>query len=311
MSTFAALIKKTNRFMIITKRLFFTTLLICVTISVFSQQEKQERWYVKLGGSYFMQMASTEFPSVNGLQPMKTVYKDNVLISEESVTGSFGEGCRVGGTVGYRFTPRLGLEMGFNYYQSKEKTMLQTVMNGTTVVQSDGQVTAFDIAPALVLYIGNVKGFEPYTKVGVIIPIHGTLDITTNGLVGPDGKPNPNGVDFHRKDQISPNPTCGFQAALGTSYKIYKNLSAYAELEYRNFSVGSKDKEVKEYTVNGNDMLSQLPTSELQTEYHTKLDKNSNNKNFNTVDTSKPMDDLRSYISVSGLGLTLGLRMSF
>lgn len=291
------------------KQLSLITLFLLFVGTVFSQVEKEERWYVKLNGSYFIQMASTEFPSVNNLEPMKKVYKDDILISEESVTGSFGEGARFGGTLGYRFTSRLGLELGINYYNGKEKTMLETISNDVNILQSRGKVTAFDIAPALVLYIGDVKGFKPYTKVGVIVPIHGKLDIKTEAIT-------PQGHTLYRKDQINPNPTCGFQGALGTSYKIYENISAYVELEYRNFSVGSKDKEVKEYSLKTQTgdiirSMNDLTEYELKTNYHKTLNTNSNNEKFNTVDPEKPMDDLRSYISVSGLGLTLGLRMSF
>jgi hypothetical protein len=39
-----------------------------------------------------------------------------------------------------------------------------------------GQIIAFDLAP-LWFVLGEHAGFEPYTKVGVIVPVHGTLDI--------------------------------------------------------------------------------------------------------------------------------------
>jgi hypothetical protein len=39
-----------------------------------------------------------------------------------------------------------------------------------------------------------------------------------------------------QEDEVKPNPTVGFLAALGTSYKLGKK-SAFAEVEYRNFTV--------------------------------------------------------------------------
>ncbi|RTY76050.1 hypothetical protein EKL99_08525 [Flavobacterium sp. ZB4P23] len=284
------------------KNLFLFGFMFCSMI-VIGQTEKKESWYFKLGGSYFLQTAATEFPTVGGQSALSTVYVGGDLVSEESVTGSFGEGFRTSGSVGYRFTDRLGLEMGINYYNSTDKTMVKRVDDGATTLRSVGQIRAFDLAPALVFFLGEVKGFETYSKVGVIVPVHGDLTIETNAVAGA-------GVNVFSKDVIKPNPTVGFQAALGTSYKLAKNLSAFAELEYRNFTVHGKDKETTEFTVNGVDRLNTRTISQIHSNYSDRLDSNSNNAQFNTVDTSRPTDELSSYVGISGLGLTLGVKYS-
>ena len=94
-----------------------------------TKDTKKETWYFKLGGSYFLQTAATEFPTVNGSAPNTDVYAANgtTLVSREANHGSFGEGFRTGLNVGYRFSPRLGVEMGFNYFSGKDKTMVETV----------------------------------------------------------------------------------------------------------------------------------------------------------------------------------------
>ncbi|RTY85670.1 outer membrane beta-barrel protein [Flavobacterium sp. RSP15] len=284
------------------KNLFLFGFMFCSMI-VIGQTEKKESWYFKLGGSYFLQTAATEFPTVGGQSALSTVYVGGDLVSEESVTGSFGEGFRTSGSVGYRFTDRLGLEMGINYYNSADKTMVKRVDDGATTLRSVGQITAFDLAPAIVFFLGEVKGFETYSKVGVIVPVHGDLTIETNAVAGA-------GVNVFSKDVIKPNPTVGFQAALGTSYKLAKNLSAFAELEYRNFTVHGKDKETTEFTINGVDRLNTRTTAQIHSNYSDRLDSNSNNAQFNTVDTSRPTDELSSYVGISGLGLTLGVKYS-
>lgn len=284
------------------KNLFVLGLMVC-SMTMVAQTEKKESWYFKLGGSYFMQTAATEFPTVGGNAALSKVYVGGELVSEESVTGSFGEGFRTGATVGYRFTDRLGVEMGINYYNSNDKTMVKRVDDGVVTLKSVGQITAFDLAPAIVLFLGEVKGFETYSKVGVIVPIHGDLTIKTNAVAAP-------GVNVFSKDVIKPNPTVGFQAALGTSFKLGNHISAFAELEYRNFTVHGKDKETTEFTINGTDRLSTRSTSQVHSNYTDRLDSNSNNSQFNTVDTSRPTDELSSYVGISGLGLTLGLKYS-
>lgn len=292
--------------------------------------QKQESWYFKLGGSYFMQTAATEFPTVGGNAALDKTYVGGKLVSEESVTGSFGEGFRTGITAGYRFNARLGVELGINYYSSKDKTMAQTISDvpitptGVYSFKSVGQITAFDVAPALVLFLGEHKGFEPYTKVGILVPIHGDLEIKSDAYApiafSTTGVPTAFG-DIHSVDKVKPNPTVGFSAALGTSYKIAKNISLYAELEYRNFTVHGKTKETTEFTVNGNDVLASRTTAQTHSNYVDKLDVNSNNPLFNpntatptdTKDTTRPndpTDELSSYVGISGLGLTFGVKYS-
>ncbi|WP_158728570.1 MULTISPECIES: outer membrane beta-barrel protein [unclassified Flavobacterium] len=289
------------------------------TMTMVAQTEKNESWYFKLGGSYFMQTAATEFPTVGGNAALDKVYVGGRLVSEESVTGSFGEGFRTGATVGYRFNTRVGFEMGINYYNSNDKTMARTTtdqifMSGTRPIfnfRSVGQITAFDLAPALVLFLGEKNGFEPYTKVGLLLPVHGDLQITTDAIA-PTGVASPATVAVHSVDKIKPNPTVGFMATLGTSYKLGKKIAAFAELEYRNFTVHGKSKETIEYTRNGQDALSTRTQAQIHTNYVNRLDVNSNNAatNPNGLDATKPMDELSSYVGISGLGLTLGLKYS-
>lgn len=301
------------------KQLFLLGFAIC-SMTMVGQTEKKESWYFKLGGSYFVQTAATEFPTVGGNAALNKTYVGGKLVSEESVTGSFGEGFRTGATVGYKFNTRLGVEMGINYYSSTDKRMAQTttdqifVSGGRPVYnfKSVGQITAFDLAPALVLFLGEQNGFEPYTKVGVLVPIHGDLEITTDAIT-PSGIASPATLTVHSVDKVKPNPTVGFMATLGTSYKLGKNISAFAELEYRNFTVHGKSKETTEFIVNGQNALAGRTQAQIHTNYVDRLDVNSNNAstNPNGLDSTKSMDELSSYVGISGLGMTLGLKYSF
>jgi opacity protein-like surface antigen len=297
-------------------------LLVC-SMTMMAQTEKKESWYFKLGGSYFVQTAATEFPVVSGQMPNTDVYAANgtTLVSRETNHGSFGEGFRTGLNAGYRFSPRFGLEMGFNFFTSNSKTMVETVNRlvaaGPTFVtgKAEGQITAFDFAPAVVLFLGESKGFEPYTKVGIIVPLVGDLTIETKRTYT-----NPLGTtNTYTKDVILPNPTVGFMAALGTSYKLGKNIAAFAELEYRNFTVHGKSKETEVYTENGVDKLN-TPTafradasySANHVNYVEQINTTSNSKVTNAAgfDNTKATDDISSYVGISGLGLTLGLKYS-
>jgi opacity protein-like surface antigen len=309
------------------KNLFLLGLLVCsmATMAQTEKAEKPESWYFKLGGSYFNQTASTEFPTVGGNAALDRTYVGGKLVSEKSITGSFGQGFRTGITAGYRFSTRIGVELGVNYYSSNDKTMAQTTSDqpyiptsATTGIynfKSVGQITAFDLAPAIVMFLGESNGFEPYTKVGVLVPIHGDLEIKTDAVAPVGVNPGTGAPVFgnvHSVDKVKPNPTIGFTAAVGTTYKLTSHLSAFAELEYRNFTVHGKTKETTEFTVNGNDALASRSTAQIHTNYQDGLDVNSNNAltNPNGVNKDKPMDELSSYVGISGLGLTLGIKYS-
>lgn len=281
-------------------------------------------FYYKAGGSYFFQTVATEFPSVNGHEAKEEVYNSDgtELLSSKSITGSFGEGFRTNLGVGYRFTERLAFEMGIHYYigNSRKMASYTNLEDGDTQVapgvfvptvitfQSKGQIKALDLSPSLVLYLGETKGFEPYTKVGVIVPVYGFLEIKTDAT-----KSTTSGTklaDVYKRDVVKPNPTVGFMAALGTSYKLTGKLSLYGEVEYRNFTVHGKTKETKDYVVNGQDRLSTLPYSEIHTNYVNHLDTNSNNPETNSTgyNTNNAKDELSSYVGISGVGLTFGIR---
>ncbi|MFN7099335.1 MAG: outer membrane beta-barrel protein [Flavobacterium sp.] len=300
------------------KQLFLLGLALC-TMTMVAQTEKNDGWYFKAGGSYFLQTAATEFPVVNGNDALSKTYVGGRLVAEESITGSFGEGFRSGVTVGRRFNARVGFEFGLNYYSSTDKTMVQTttdqifVSGGRPIFnfKSVGQISAFDLAPAIVLFLGESKGFEPYTKVGLLLPVHGDLEITTNAIA-PSGVASPATVAVKSVDRIKPNPTVGFMASLGTTYALGNKLAVFAELEYRNFTVHGKSKETIVYERNGQNALSSRTNAQINTNYVDRLDVNSNNAatNPNGLDSSKPMDELSSYVGISGLGLTLGLKYS-
>lgn len=301
----------------------FSTAMIAQTAEETTTSEKKG-FYFKAGGSYFFQTVATEFPTVGGYEAKDEVYTSDgsQLLSSKSITGSFGEGFRSNIGVGYRFTERLAFEMGIHYYVGNSRKMASytnldsgdvqvapgVFVPTVTSLQSKGQIKALDFSPSLALYLGEVKGFETYTKVGVIVPVYGFLEIKTDAT-----KSTTSGTklaEVYKRDVVKPNPTVGFMAALGTSYKISGKLKAYAEIEYRNFTVHGKSKETKEYTVNGQDRLSTLTYSEVHTNYVDHLDTTSNNPETNSTGykTNNAKDELSSYVGISGVGLTLGIR---
>jgi hypothetical protein len=103
------------------------------------------------------------------------------------------EGFRTGITAGYRFNTRLVLKWvliiilvmikQWHKQQIDLFRMIATSPAATYKFYCKGQIIAFDLAP-FGFVLGEHAGFEPYTKVGVIVPVHGTLDIETSREYG-------------------------------------------------------------------------------------------------------------------------------
>jgi opacity protein-like surface antigen len=324
------------------KKLIMVAALAVLVSQAANAQEKG--FYIKPTGSYFIKVTPVEFPAING-QPARdrlttitgTGSSAVTSTSETALTGSFGQGFRVGMVGGYQFNNILGLEVGINYFNSAEQDMMRqnVVNNGTNVlsVNTVGKVQAFDVAPALVFRIPVSGNFQPYSKIGIIVPVAGYLQINTavndqtgqvaasQGIVSPTGTRT--NLVLNREERINPNPTIGFQSALGFDYKLSPVISIFSELEYRNISVGGKDKELKKYegtatvVVNATNTpagsrqltLNDAPAGDREVKYHKTITSDMNVKGSANYDPTRPSDDVRSYINIGGLGLNFGIKL--
>jgi len=313
------------------KKLILSALILAgATLTTFAQEGRG--FYLKPTGSYFLKVTPVEFPNVGSLQPRDYVFSINpttgaqTRISEETITGSFGQGWRAGLTGGFRFNDVVAVEMGANFFKSEENTMArQAGFIGNTQVlglKSVGQVTAVDLTPSLIFHLPTQKKFKPYVKVGAVVPVYGYLDINTTvsdqtGTIARTVNPNFAAVELTRTERVKPKPTVGFLGAAGFNYPIGKNISFFSEIEYRNVSVNSDSKEVTAFAAtgtlaNGNKVnvgLSDLPVGTRETNYHKKLTPSSNVPGTAGYDATKPSDDLKSYINIGGLGLNVGIKI--
>lgn len=313
------------------KKLILSAVLLAAA-SVTAMAQEGRGFYLKPTGSYFLKVTPVEFPNVGSLQPRDYVFSINpntgvqTRISEETITGSFGQGWRAGLTGGFRFNSIVAVEMGANFFQSEKNTMAkQTGYVGNTQVlglKSVGQVTAVDLTPSLVFHLPTTAKFKPYLKVGAVVPVYGYLDINTEvndqtGAIARSVNPNFAAVTLTRTERVNPKPTVGFLGAAGFNVPIGNNVSFFSEIEYRNVSVNSKDKEVTAFNATGtlangnkvNVVLSDLPTGTREVNYHKRLDQNSNVPGTAGYDANKPSDDLKSYINIGGLGLNVGIKI--
>lgn len=271
--------------------------ILASSLTLQAQTPTESKWYIKPSVSYFFSVTPVEYPSIGGLPSRDRTFTVHPVTgvqatqSESILTGSFGEGLRLSLTGGYRFTDLLGVELGLNYFKSTTQQMSRQtgvfagLGSAALSLDATGQVTAYDVAPALVFFIPTQSEvFKPYAKVGVIVPVGGRSEnitrITDNtGTVAvsqglfpaatraavaqqaaaaytqagmPFNTPNPVMLlaNVERVDHTKSNPTVGFQSALGGDFWIGKNIALNVEVEYRNVTVASRIRELQ--SVSGN-----------------------------------------------------------
>lgn len=308
-------------------------------------QLQTKGFYFKAAGGYFFSVSPGQFPDVGPYAPRDEHDAVNpgtgaiTKIREKVLTGSYGEGVRGGITGGYVINRNISVELTVNYFSSRKNLMTRnvTTIQGTETevgrIESNGNVQAIDIAPGIVFSPGYEK-FNPYVRFGFVVPVWGRLYIETDASRTSAVAGQPSFVvaktAIHRKEEIHPNPTIGFQGALGCTYTINAKIGLFLEAEYRNVPVKSKNKEVTTYNENtriintntgqqvGGDRnrgLSDLSVAERKTDYVTTLDQNSNTPTGTTgtvthyKNDNAPANDLKSYINIGGLGANLGLRI--
>lgn len=326
------------------KSLLITALLAMLFTA--STQAQTSKFYLKAAGGHFFSVSNGQFPDVGPYPPRDQHDQVNpttgaiTTLSEKVLTGSYGEGFRGGLTLGYNFNKYVGIEGTFNYFHSVKNLMTRnlTTIQGTSTavgkVESRGHVNAVDFAPSLVFSPGYEK-WNPYVRFGFVVPLWGRLNIETEASKTSAVPGQPATVvaqtTIHRKEEVEPSPTIGFQGALGVTYSVRKRFDIFLETEYRNVPVKSKSKEVTEYdevtnvvnTTNGQVLstqkrgLNDISTAERHTDYVTTLDQNSNTPvgttgaKTNYKNDNAPANDLKSYINIGGLGANLGVRFRF
>ncbi|SMO49231.1 outer membrane beta-barrel protein [Solitalea koreensis] len=324
--------------------ILFIVLFTVIGSSAFAQENdvkpiEGRGWYIGTGVSYFFEITPGEFPNVGPFQPRDHYEERDPLnpaqvlnYTESTITGSFGEGWRAGLSGGYMFTKYFGLQVDVNYFGGKSQLMRRNVIviqDGPPLINSvaTGDVRALIFAPSLVFSIGNVGQIQPYARFGAIIPLYGYLKINTNII---DNVNIPGTArEIARTEKVHPTASLGFQGAIGFNYPVVHKVKVFLEMEYNNAAVNSKDKEVTAYsetrtnTTNGQVTqigLNDLPIGMKLTDYEKTVTSSSNTEyipgtippiNNPNFDPNQKAKDLRSYINIGGLGLTLGVRFRF
>jgi len=244
------------------------------------------------------------------------------------ILGTVGSGFTATLTPGYMFNEHIAVELGLSYFISSETTTEDRTWSVATFAKrkTTTQSNQFRVFPSLVLSTGSSNPLYGFAKVGVMIPAGGTtkFNVDARSPRWADGTPigSPPGDaslgmtadEIKAEGESSGKFSLGFRGSVGAGYAISDNLVLSLEVFYTALAIKSKERVVKSYKVNGNEMVgtNAMPLIQTQTNYVDEVNSTTNNPKYNTnVDNSKPLEDIGTRGNYSQVGLSIGIRYRF
>ena len=295
-----------------------TGLLVCTALfALASAKSYAQEFYIRGGGGYSMENASTEFNNAdpNGLTMIRqstdiTVNPDGSA-NVKSLNGTLGSGFKGNLTIGYMFNQYIGAELGFNYFTGDEKTLGKL---NSPLMRSEAKayLEGLDVMPAIFLTPGLAK-LNPYARMGLLLPVAGKLHIDSQAYA-PNGGGEGVDINVKARTEVESRFSVGFAGALGVSYPISPKLQIFGEVEMKSLSIKSKSAEIKEYettaiTPAGSALvpgmqLADMPKSETHFEFEDSYTEG-------PEDPTKARKIPTQFVNASGLGFNIGVRYSF
>ncbi|MCK0131574.1 porin family protein [Flavobacteriaceae bacterium F08102] len=306
------------------KRLVLATVLV-VSNMVQSQESHEQiqphQFYVRAGGGYVFQTGKTEFNNAdpNGLTGIEqstdvTVSSDGSSATVKSLNGTLGSGFKFNITGGYMFNPYVGGELGINYFDG-DRTLIGRLNSPQMKSEENAYLGGVDIAPGIYL-TPSFKKWNPYARIGAIVPVSGKLNIETKARQINGGG---SGTDLvvNAKSEVTSKFSVGYFGALGMTYPISKNMVVFGEFELKNISIKSKSAEIISYqTTAETGGQSQLVPGQQLTDLSTYEKKFIFSDDYSQSTTTSPnQGEARmiptQYVNSSGTGINVGVRYSF
>lgn len=232
------------------------------------------------------------------------------VTERSNVTGSFGAGMNFGATFGMMFSDNIGAELGFNYlmgasYETTDKYSYTDTQTAANSYANDRTQTfsanMMQFNPSIVLTAGKTEGLNPYAKFGFIFGMGAT--ITTEEK---DVRTGMGANTTESTDELSEGMAFGWSGAFGATYSFSEKLGLFGEFNMVNMSYAPTKGRKTKYTVDGEDKLSDLTTSQVETKFE-----DSETYYSDGSANDEPTRTLKNNYSFSSLGLKIGLRFQF
>ena len=305
-----------------------TALIVCMltSASYFAQAQDNvnihdsKKIFFRLGAGYSFETGKTEFNDAdpNGLTGIKqstdvNVSADGSSANVKSLNGTAGAGVKAYITAGYMFNSYIGAELTFDYFHS-DKTMIGRLRSPQATSEENIYLRGFDVAPGIFL-TPNFKTFDPYARIGLIVPIAGELTIETRARKVNGGGPGTD-IMVEATSKVKSEFSIGYYGALGVNYPINHNLSIFGEVQINNLSIKSKSAKITEYTTtaitNGQSQLvpgqqlTDLPVYNKQFDFTDDYSQSTTTPPNQTAPRKIPTQ----FVNTSSTGINFGIRLT-
>lgn len=282
----------------------FISLIIFVSLAIAAQAQL----YVNVQVGYAMPSSVAEF-DLNDITASIDQEFNTTSYTETQVRSTTGGGILPALTIGYMINENLGVELTGAYLMGSTTTGTATVQTpfGDAVSMLERSTSQIRVSPTVVVK-GSGETLKPYAKFGALIPVAGQ---TTSELTESELEIGSTGVDINQTKatlETQGKISVGFLGSFGAEYAVSDNIGIFGEIAFQSLSIQGKTTEVVSYTVNGQDVLSQLPASATMINYVDEITPASNNEeigaNFNPLEAS---EELRPISAYGNVGVNFGV----
>jgi hypothetical protein len=240
--------------------------------------------------------------------------KLDILSSDEQINLSMGKGICINWGLGYMINGNFGFELGMSYLIGAKTTGTHTNIDVsdntfpiTTTSENERTYSAnmFKINPSIIISSG-MEGINPYAKFGMIF---GFASINREDNNSSSAFYSSSDTTIITKTALTMKAdggvAIGFSAAFGCNFMINSNLSFFGEFNLVSLTYAPTKSEYTSYSIDSEDILSNMTIAQKQIEYYDILKPNS------TQTKDMPSQALKKSISFGSIGLNIGMKISF
>lgn len=254
--------------------------------------------YFKGNGGYSVAISKRRIPSYafdfmtsgNGFNYVTNLeVKNNVVTVDDEVEDTYNKGAFLQFGFGYTLSKYIAIEADFAYlWGAWIKPDLIEINNFRYDFRT--KMRSFIFAPSLVISPDVSGSWKPYAKLGGVV------------FLNPEIKSKVQVTDFSGtyvfRDEVKNGLAFGSSGALGVDYFLDDHFSVFAEISVFLAAYTPKKRQIKEYSLSGNDLSFLL----LSTEWKLKKEISSQDA-FDKFDIAYTMP-------LSGLGFNFGIKYS-
>lgn len=228
---------------------------------------------------------------------------DSVSQTESGVFASMGTGIMPQLIVGYKLCDRGSVEVGFNYLVNSK---VNAEYRNQPSPGYDYSKTEQMRAQGMRVTIGGRLECEehklkPFIRAAVVLGFGNKL---TYSFTQKSTKPSSTST-MEFAEEFDGGLAIGFNSGFGVTYPVNDKLAVYAEGFFMSLSWAPTHSVYTEYTLNGQDMLTQMNTYDKEANYY-----NSVSYTGGPTVANEPSKEIKYYYPMSSVGVNVGIHIT-